>query len=549
MLTKALVPCSSVFKLEDVAVEDSLVKLTIHCLRSSATCPKCDQSSERVHSRYWRTVADLPCSEHRVQLHLMVRRFFCDNCSCARRTFAERFPSIVSSHARRTNRLAAKQRQVGLVLGGEYGARVLRQVGMPISGDTVLRLIRSGCQTALPTPRVLGVDDWAWRKGQQYGTILVDLERHRPVDLLPDRTANSLAAWLKAHPGVEIVSSDRSREYGKGIAEGAPEAIQVADRWHLLQNLKDALVRTLEQNQACLYAAATEPEYNEDAQPKPISPVQPVRSGDRMTKAELRRRATRERRLERYNTVIELHQGGMTIRAIARELGMGRGTVRRYLNAGSFPEMGERKRQPSILDPYLPYLESRWAEGYQNSLQLFREIEKLGYPGSRQTVSRWAWQKRKRDPKPAGSSERPAQSKRMTIRPWSARYAVWLLIRNPESLSTRKKAALERMLGASSVLRLAYEFAQDFLGIVRHRLPEALESWLTAVLRERVPGLYGFARSLEQDKSAVLAALMLSWSNGQVEGQVTRLKLIKRQMYGRAKFDLLRLRVLARASP
>lgn len=550
MLTEALVPRSSAFELEDVAIEDDMVKLTIHCLRSGAMCPECGQSSERVHSRYWRTVADLPCSEHRVQLHLMVRRFFCDNCHCTRRTFAERFPNIVGSHARRTNRLAAKQRQVGLALGGECGARVLRQVGMPISGDTVLRLIRNGCQTALPTPRVLGVDDWAWRKGHQYGTILVDLERHRPVDLLPDRTARSLAAWLKAHPGVEIISSDRSREYGKGIAKGAPEAIQVADRWHLLQNLKDALVRALEQNQACLYAAAHEPERNEEAPPKPISPVQPMRPGDRpLTKAESRRQATRERRLERYNTVMELHQGGMSIRAIARELGMGRGTVRRYLNAGSFPEMGERKRKPSILDPYLPYLESRWAEGYQNALQLFRDIEKQGYPGSPQTVSRWAWKRRKQDPQPSLHTERAEKPRRKTVQPWSPQYAVWLLIRSPETLSSKKKSALERMLDASSVLRLAYQYAQEFIEIVCQRLPEALEPWLTSVIKERIPGLLGFARGLERDKSAVLAALLLPWSNGQVEGQVTRLKLIKRQMYGRAKFDLLRLRVLARSSP
>jgi transposase len=284
-------------------------------------------------------------------------------------------------------------------LGGEAGARLLNQLGMPASGDTVLKLMQDEPRRAAPVPRVLGIDDWAWCKGQRYGTILVDLEHHTPVDLLPDRPADSLAAWLRAHPGIEIISRDRSREYAKGIAQGAPDAVEVADRWHLLQNLKDALIRILEQNSACLYAAASEPDI--DRLPESVVESDtPTESADSPvpTKAAQRRQASRERRLARYQAVMDLHQQGMKIRSIAHQLGMGRATVRHYIKAGGFPEMGKRRRRPTILDPYLSYLQERWSEGCYNGLQLYREIQKQGYAGSRPSVSRWAWQMRKQEP-------------------------------------------------------------------------------------------------------------------------------------------------------
>jgi transposase len=235
----------------------------------------------------------------------------------------------------------------------------------------------------------------------------------------------------------------------------------------------------------------------------------------------------------------------MKIRAIARELGIGRGTVRRYIKAGAFPEMAKRRKRSSILDPYLPYLESRWSEGCHNGLQLYREIEKRGYSGSRPLVSRWAAQMRRQQPNPMPNAKAPAKPKKKVKRPWSARYAVWLLLSPPETLSDEKKAALQRMLAVSPMIRRVYNFAQAFIRIVRDRHAKSLEPCMTAVIEYKIPELTGSARSLNRDKDAVLAALSLPWSNGQVEGQVNRLKLIKRQMYGRAKFDLLRLRVLA----
>jgi transposase len=549
MLIELLLPSDGNLELHEVTVEDDVITLTASSRWPVAMCPDCHQPSSREHSRYWRAPADLPCVGRQMRLDLFVRRFFCDNPLCDRKTFAERFPDLVAPYARRTNRLSIKQQRIGLALGGEPGADTLTEMAMPVSGDTVLRLIRKTPQENVPTPHILGIDDWAWCKGQRYGTILVDLERRRSIDLLPDRSADAVAAWLRTHPGIQIISYDRGRDYIKGIRRGAPNAAQVADRWHLLRNLKDALIRILERNRACLYAAAAESEDDPEPHPTPETSA-PLETADRppLTKAEQVRQVSYERRLARYEAVRELHKQGTRVRAIARQLSMSRDTVRRYLQADQCPETACRKRH-SILSPYFPYLRKRWAEGCHNGLQLYREIREQGYSGSRPLVSRWAAQVRKKEPKSVSSRKTLTKPESRVRRPWSAPYAVWLLLKPPETLSSKKQAALHRMLRASPVLGRVYNFAQAFIRIVRCRLSKALRPWLSAVTKNKIPELSNLARSLERDQSAVLAALSLPWSNGQVEGQVNRLKRIKRQMFGRAKFDLLRLRVLAHSGP
>jgi transposase len=360
-----------------------------------------------------------------------------------------------------------------------------------------------------------------------------------------DRSADTLADWLLAHPGVEIVSRDRAPAYIDGINRGAPDAIQVADRWHLLRNLKEALERVLEKNRHCLYAAVAQPDEPPAPELVEDSSSEENEDDSPLTKAEQRKRATRERRLSRYQAVTALHQEGLKERAIARELGISRRTVRRYVQAEAFPEMSQRRRRPSILDRYEPHLEKRWAEGCHNGGQLYKEIQELGYEGSRSLLGRRIARMRKQDSSSPRTRKPSQKSKPKTCRPWSARYAVWLLIADPEELSASKKAALERMLAVSPEVLKAYCFGQVFIRIVRQRLSKALDPWMAAVTEYDIPELRDFARSLGRDKEAVLAALELSWSNGQVEGQLNRLKLIKRQMYGRARLDLLRARVLA----
>lgn len=218
-------------------------------------CPSCGYASRRVHSHYLRRFADLPWHGRVVEIHLHARRFRCDNLYCQRRIFTERLAETVQPGARRTVRLGESQRAIGFATGGELGSRLSRKLAMPVSGDTLLRMICRAAVEPFPPPRVVRIDDWAWRKGQSYGTIVCDLERNRVIDLLPDREAGTVAAWLKQYPGIEIVARDRAGFYADGASRGAPQARQVADRWHLLRNLGDALQKIADAHRRDIRAA------------------------------------------------------------------------------------------------------------------------------------------------------------------------------------------------------------------------------------------------------------------------------------------------------
>ncbi len=546
---KELLPNSEHLKLEEVIISTDKVILQMVSIQIEIICPYCEHQAQRRHSAYQRRVADLSWADRMACFHLEVRRFFCDNRDCKKKTFSERLAEIVLPYGRRTKRLAEAQRKVGLECGGEGGARVLKGLMMPLSGSTLLRLIRNGAEETFESPRVLGVDDWAWCKGQSYGTILVDLEKHQVIDLLPDRSSESLAEWLKANPGVEIISRDRAPVYIDGATEGSPKATQVADRWHLLKNLGDHLKKALDKYSECLYAAP-EPLALSAPIAEPVSedsiPVEPEKLASKgISKAEQARQETRKRRLARYEAVIKLHQAGVSQREISRQLIIGRPTVRRYINRETFPEMAQRKTKPGLLTPYIPYLTDRWQAGVYKGTELYDDIVPQGYQGSDSLLRHWITKMRQTNPGPKQKQkEKDKPPKPPRPRPWAARRAVWLLLKKSEKLSEDDKAALERMLDACPQIIPVYNFAQAFIRIVQERFSKALDPWIEAVLKYKIPNLSGFAKGLKKDKAAVVAALELPWSNGQVEGQVNRLKLIKRQMYGRAKFDLLRLRVL-----
>lgn len=545
------------FVVHSVRTIEQTLLVEAQSVTTHASCPRCQQPSMRVHSRYLRSARDLPVSEQSIRLLLQVRRFFCDHLACTQRTFAERLPDLLPVRAQRTLRLTRTLRVVANALGGMGGARLADKLRMRVSHDTLVRLIRHTETARLTNPRVLGVDDFALQKGRTYGTILVDLEQHQPIDLLPDRTAKTFAAWLRDHPGVEIIARDRSTEYARGASDGAPTACQVADRWHILKNHREALERMLNRLHPVLASCAesTTPTMtltHASLQTRALRPPSLREQADRQ--------ATRDRRMERYQAVQRLYQQGLSILQIASRLHMSRVTVRAFATADRFPERRVQLPQPRFLDPYVPYLQQRWAEGCTNASQLWREIQAHGYPGVRKQVARWAQQHRvapaPTEPKKyqggmvrdrlvvAGQTNAAAVSARQPLLA-APRRLVWLLLRNPSALDD-DEAAIFSQLQQHSEVRHAHELAQTFQLMIRQRTPDALDGWLAACAKSGIPELQSFAKGLEQDYTSIRAALSEPWSSGQVEGQVTRLKLIKRQMYGRATFDLLKQRVLKR---
>ena len=512
-----------------------------------------------MHSSYNRHPADLPLADYTVRLGMAVHRFFCDNGACEAKTFTERIPAFIQHYARRTNRLTSKQQKVAFEVGGEAGKRLVIALDMPVSSDSLLRLVHDAPEPEVETPRVLGVDDWSQRKGHSYGTILVDLETHQPVDLLADRTAESFAKWLEDHPGVEIISRDRGVEYIKGATEGAPDADQVADRWHLLSNLRDTMKRLLESKRACLKAAADKANYTEaparEQKESSVSHAEKSSEGTetteavaefpdasaKLTKAEKRKLERQARRQERYDAVKELHGQGLYIAEIARLLNMDWKTANKYVQADECPVYPEKQTgRPRKLDPYKEHITQRWQSGCHSSTEILHEIRQLGYTGSQSIMMDWV----AKTFRPSRSSH-PLLSPK-TIVPWSPSRASWLLVKKKDKLTEEDKQALERMKQADGKVAEAYDLGQRFADMIRERQPEALLPWLEDTTSSGIDALKQFAKGIKQDLAAVTNALSLPWSNGQTEGQVNRLKLIKRQMYGRASFALLRKRVLAR---
>jgi transposase len=537
----SLLPSADELRLDAIVAEPDRITVVVRATAASACCPRCGGVSWRIHSHYHRRVADLPWEGIAVRLHLHARRFFCLTPTCGQRTFAERVPKTVARYGRRTTRLTAALDALAFALGGEPGARVADALGMRISPDTLLRLIHRTALPERPAPRILGIDDWAFRRGHRYGTILIDLERHRVVDLLDARSADAVAAWLRAHPGVEIVSRDRAHAYAEGIRAGAPDALQVADRFHLLKNIVEALQHVLERQHRQLpaAAAAATPSAAEPAAERSAGAAddrgaaQPVH----LTRAQRASAERRERRHDRYLAVQRLHARGGSLRGITRALGVARNTMRRWLRAGHFPECAVRARRRCLVDRFVPHLECRWREGCRNATALWRELRARGFRGGVGTVRAWATALRRQE-----RSASTAERRRWTAaRPPSPRHAAWLLVRPVADLAAEEQRFVAALRARSPLIARVADLVGRFFQLLRERDRAALPAWLA---QARVTGLHSFADGVARDRAAVEAAVAQPWSNGQVEGHVNRLKAIKRQMYGRAGFELLRRRVL-----
>ena len=494
-LVAMLFPHLTRLRMHRVADAGGAVVISASCRAQSACCPRCGQQSSRVHGGYSRVVADG----------------------------------------------AAGGRGFGLELAGRASARLALLPGIAVHPSTVLRLV-----TALPVPGVAGapevpgIDDFALRKGHVYGTVLVDIATADVAGLLPDREAATVEAWLTAHPGVKVICRDRAGAYAEGSRAGAPEATQVADRWHLWHNLAEHAAKTVARHHACLKqpapcqavpAGTAEQETAEHDQ----EPAGPAVAGEPADGPAGEGRLTARTR-ERYTAIHELLQAGESLHAISRVLSLSRPTVRRFARVASIDELlAEATGRESKLDPFRPYICQRWNEGLTDAAALHAGLRQRGFTGSVRTVRRYVapFRQAATAPDPAPATPKARQVTR------------WLLTR-PDHLQPEDQARLNAIRAScphtGTLARHVASFAEMMTGRTGNR---DLESWLTAVeADDSQPDLRSFAAGIRNDQQAVTNGLTLPYSSGKVEGTVNKIKMLKRQMYGRAGFGLLRTRVI-----
>jgi transposase len=530
-------------------VEDlgGTVRIVARTPAAPMACRGCGVPSMRVHDRYQRRLQDLSCGGRPVQVELVVRRFRCGNQECAVATFAEQVPGLAGRHQRRTAGLRGLLERVALALAGRAGSRLARALGAAVSRFTLIRLVR-----ALPDPEigqvtVLGVDDFAKQKGHSYATVLMDMDGHRVIDVLPDREAGTFARWLADHPGVRVICRDRAGAYAEGARTGAPDAVQVADRFHLWQNLAEAVGKTVIAHHAALRAPEPDPPAGQ-VRGEPAGPVSPVAAGP-ATPPEpdgFRDVCGRERRLvarhrERHTAVQALLAEGLPVREIGRRLGLDRKTADKFARAASIEELlVKATNRASILDPFKPYINQRWNDGITDAAVLHTELQAQGWKGSIQAVRRYVQQFRPADgrtraartPQPA-----PAPAAPPPLKP--RRVVRWLMTR-PDHLDETGAAHLAQILARSPGLAATATHVRAFATMMTERQGQRLDQWIADVRADPLPALHSFANGLQKDHDAVLAGLTLPYSSGAVEGKICKIKYLKRLMFGRANLDLLR---------
>jgi len=526
--------------------------------RTRSECPSCGTQSSARHSRYWRHLQDLPVQGNRVALRLRLSRWRCRNAECEQAIFRERLGEVVAAWARRTSRVEEVLLLVGHRTGGRAAEFLLKRLAIAVSDDTILRRVKRRARAARHGEqrlRVVGVDDWAWKKGQSYGTILVDLERRTVADLLPQRSAEQLAEWLKQHPEVEVITRDRFGLYAGGARRGAPQARQVADRFHLLLNLREAVEKELARQRRRL----TLPPVEEDQVTKTV-PVTDSRSNPEVQTQQRQLVAERWRAKEElFARVQALYVSGRRASVIVRETGVGRRRVDKWIRCTQRPPRNEMEPKPTSPRFFAAHLQRRWAEGCHEGPRLLTEIRALGYRGCYSSLAKFLAGWRDHEPELQPKSRPPASVRlrqQAGVHPTVTRQISPLvaaaLLSKPRPLLTGWQAAkVDALKKACPDFARMRSLVMSFRGILQSGKIRTLARWMKQANGSGIYGMKRFVRTLKHDLAAVKNALRESWSNGPVEGHINRLKTLKRQMYGRAGFELLRARLLpmSRGSP
>jgi transposase len=509
----SLAPCGLIIE----RIESAVDALTIFARPASmsAACPTCGHTSVSVHSRYQRHLSDLPSQGKLVRIRILARRFRCVLNDCRQRIFVERLDvAVTRPFARRTSRLEGLVHHLGLALGGRPGQSFARRLLLPVSKDTLLRVVRRQAGQPSTEPRVIGIDDWAWKRGHRYGTIICDLERRRIIDILPDREAATVAAWLTEHPSITVIARDRGASYKQAATDGLPDALQVADRWHLMENASAAFLNAVRRSMHAIRKAVG------------VGAVDPAS----LSAAERRQHSGWLLREAENASILALAAQGVAIKEIMRRTDKSRGLVRQVVR-GARTDMFRSRM--SSLDPFLTRLETAWAGGCRNGAALWRAMKVIGFTGGLRVVTEWATRKRKEE----GTETRDKQPGKIP----SARRIAQMMTTDRDKVSKTVARTVAIIGEAVPDLTTARDLLDRFHRIIQHRKDERLEQWI----EEAKLGLMkSFVSGIVQDEAAVRAALTEPWSNGQTEGQNTKLKLVKRQMYGRAGLDLLKARLL-----
>jgi transposase len=494
---------------------DSII-LVVRSENGMGECPLCGAASRRIHSRYTRQVADLPCAGKQISLRVISRRFVCEVSHCRRRIFAERFgDDVLPTRSRRTARLEYIVHHLGLALGGRPAASFAKRLMLPVSNDTLLRVVRRRICPRTDPLFVAGIDDWAFRKNHRYGTIVCDLERRRIVALLPDREVATVRSWLSGRPEIRVVSRDRGGGYGEATTKALPGAIQVADRWHLMENASSAFLDAVRRSMRVIRTAIGATTINPEL----------------LTCAERLQYEGYLRRKDTSAAIMTLVRDAVPLKEIVRRTGHSRKLVRQVSRGESTDVF--RTRQ-STLDAHLPFLDAQWTEGCRNGTELWRRLQVRGYQGSLRVVSEWTTRRRR--------AERATDQQLQKVP--SARKISRLMTTARDHLSKADTVTIAAIEGRVPTLVEARKLVERFQIMMRQKLIAELDPWIASA---SVSLIASFASGITKDKEAVRAAITEPWSNGQTEGQITKLKLVKRQMYGRAKIDLLQARLIGAA--
>lgn len=521
-----VLPCLSGAVVDRAEISEGLVSIWVRAAAGGAACPDCGSWCTAVRDRYARRLRDAPAGGRRVLIWLVVRLLRCGNPGCPRASFAEQPEGLAVPYARRTPLLAGQLGAVAAALAGRAGSRLARAVlAVEVSRHTLIRVLMALPGPAAGRVRVLGIDDFSLRKGRDYATLLVNVETGEPVDVLPDREAGTARKWLEAHPEVEVICRDRAGAYAEAARDGAPQADQVADRWHLWHNLCEHARDAVARHQGCL----TGPGCAGPGQQPGEHEEQAAGAGGAAAGAE--EAVIRER----HAAVHQLRAAGKTLPEAAAALGLSQQTAGRFWRAASADAL-LKVRGVSALDPWKPYLRRRWDAGITKIAVLHREITALGYAGSEPTTYAWlALLKLAAPPKP------PAPPGKRQVTGW--------MLTDPARLDDGQQEQLAAILGRCPELEALAGHVTAFAKMLTHRAGDrpgaGLDDWLAAARSSPgQPELRSFANGIRRDYQAVRNALTMPWSSGRVEGRNTRTKLLERQMYGRASFPLLRKRIL-----